>query len=216
MTVEGLRARKKNETHRAIRAAALELFFARGFDEVSIADVAEAANVSKVTVFKHFAAKEDLVYDRLGDAGSLFATAARARPADQSVLAAVRAAFLSGLRAHDPETGLNEHARTFLRLVENSPTLRAAGWRRYVEPLEELAGVLRVQGADDLTARVTATALIGLTTELKHRNHRRILAGRPLAECLPEALAEAERAFDLLAAGLISRPETTISSTFTT
>lgn len=60
----GLRERKKWETRRRISDVATGLFFARGFDNVTIAEVAEAAGVSRMTVFNYFPRKEDLFLDR--------------------------------------------------------------------------------------------------------------------------------------------------------
>jgi AcrR family transcriptional regulator len=54
MNVEGLRERKKRQTRDSIALAAMELFQARGFDDVTVAEVAHAAGVSDKTVFNHF------------------------------------------------------------------------------------------------------------------------------------------------------------------
>ena len=61
---EGLRERKKQRTREDIAAAAMALFSARGFDDVTVADVARAADVSEKTVFNYFPTKEDLVVHR--------------------------------------------------------------------------------------------------------------------------------------------------------
>ena len=63
----GLRERKRQRTHDVISAAAISLFLAEGFERVSVADVAAAAEVSKPTLFKYFATKEDLVLHRIAD-----------------------------------------------------------------------------------------------------------------------------------------------------
>jgi len=60
-TTEGLRERKKRQTREAIAQAAMALFVEHGFDAVTVADVARAADVSEKTVFNYFPAKEDLV-----------------------------------------------------------------------------------------------------------------------------------------------------------
>src|SRR3954447_12339619 len=60
-TTEGLRERKKRQTRETIAHAAMSLFAAHGFDAVTVADVARAADVSEKTVFNYFPAKEDLV-----------------------------------------------------------------------------------------------------------------------------------------------------------
>ena len=64
MSGEGLRERKKAETRRRIADVATALFVQHGFDAVTVADVAEAADVSKMTVFNYFPRKEDLLLDR--------------------------------------------------------------------------------------------------------------------------------------------------------
>lgn len=75
----GLRERKKQRTREAIAAAAIALFLERGFDQVSVADVAAAAEVSKRTLFKYFPSKEDLVVQRFADHQDESARHVRAR-----------------------------------------------------------------------------------------------------------------------------------------
>src|ERR1700754_5119358 len=65
--MEGLRERKKRQTQEAIAGAAMELFLEHGFDAVTVADVARAADVAEKTVFNHFPTKEDLVFFRSDD-----------------------------------------------------------------------------------------------------------------------------------------------------
>jgi AcrR family transcriptional regulator len=60
----GLRARKKQQTRRVIADTARRLFAERGFEQVTIAEIARAADVSDKTVFNYFPAKEDLYFDR--------------------------------------------------------------------------------------------------------------------------------------------------------
>src|SRR5215217_2981339 len=89
--IEGLRARKKRAARQAIAATARRLFAERGFDDVTVAEVAAAANVSEKTVFNHFATKEDLALAG-GEArlNELLADIAK-RPPGASVLDVFRA-----------------------------------------------------------------------------------------------------------------------------
>src|SRR6266568_4122887 len=100
----GLRERKKRRTHEAISNAAIELFLRHGYDQVSIAQIAEAAEVSRRTLFAYFPAKEDLVLHRIEDHRTESARVVRAHP--RAPLSALRAYFLDGLDRRDPITGL--------------------------------------------------------------------------------------------------------------
>src|ERR1700761_7333903 len=88
--VEGLRERKKRETRQHISDVATRLFIARGFEEVTVDEVAVAAGVSKMTVFNYFPRKEDLFFDRSDDAQELLRAALAGR-GRRSPVAALRA-----------------------------------------------------------------------------------------------------------------------------
>ncbi|HEY0194530.1 MAG TPA: helix-turn-helix domain-containing protein, partial [Kofleriaceae bacterium] len=77
----GLRERKKQETRKRISDTATGLFMQRGFDKVTVAEIAELANVSKMTVFNYFARKEDMLFDREPEALELIRRAVVERPA---------------------------------------------------------------------------------------------------------------------------------------
>src|SRR6266536_6662243 len=86
----GLRERKKQQTRELIAQTARRLFAERGFERVTVAEVARAADVSEQTVFNHFPTKEDLVYWRLGSFEEEMLATIRERPAGEPVLAAFR------------------------------------------------------------------------------------------------------------------------------
>src|SRR3954447_2441921 len=92
---EGLRERKKVRTRQAIADAARELFVQRGYDAVTVADVARAADVAEKTVFNYFPAKEDLVFTEREDRFAALATAFELLPAG----APVSRPFREGTRA---------------------------------------------------------------------------------------------------------------------
>src|SRR5947209_5183722 len=118
----GLRERKKRETRQTIRQAALQLFGERGFEAVTVTEVAHAANVSQATVFNYFPTKEDLFYERMEDFEDELLAAVRTRRPGESVLSAFRDFVLdvSGVLAEDEST---EQLATFARIVLESPAL---------------------------------------------------------------------------------------------
>src|SRR3954452_2625164 len=102
----GLRERKKLQTERRIYRTAVELFVERGFDNVSVQEIADAAEVSKMTVFNYFGSKEDLVFVPVEDHFSDAARAVRERKPGESAVDAVRRQFLEMAEARDPAIGL--------------------------------------------------------------------------------------------------------------
>jgi AcrR family transcriptional regulator len=198
--VTGLRERKKQRTHDAISAAAISLFLARGYDAVSVADVAEAAEVSKPTLFKYFPTKEDLVLHRIADHQGEAARVVRARRPDESPLAALRRHFLDGLDRRDPVTGLNDDQRVlaYHRLVFATPSL-AARVASYTEA-EEAALAEALGGG--LIARVAAGQVVATQRILARDNWRQLIEGRSADEVHAAASRAANEAFDLLERGL--------------
>src|SRR3954452_17629013 len=91
----GLRERKKQRTRRLIADTARRLFAERGFERVTVAEIAREAEVSEATVFNYFPTKEDLFYSRLEAFEDELLQAIRTREPGTSVLAAFRA-FLLG------------------------------------------------------------------------------------------------------------------------
>ncbi|MEV0620289.1 TetR/AcrR family transcriptional regulator [Nonomuraea sp. NPDC050404] len=134
----GRRERKKAATRQAIADAALRLFLERGYDHVSIRDVAEAADVSVTTVFKHFSGKEALVFDQEESMDAGLVAAVRERPAGGGVLDA--------LKEHVLRTWLPvaQHPQRveFNRLVDSTPALRAYAERMWVRHAGTLAAAI--------------------------------------------------------------------------
>lgn len=193
----GLRERKKQETRQRISDIATSLFTSRGFDEVTVAEVAEAANVSKMTVFNYFTRKEDLFFDRLPEATTLLTGAVLGRPPGVSPVAAVRAYLLDLIARGHPLSGVGSDYTVFWRTVLASPALRA----RAREALEELEDALAealshdnsepdAPGADadgggnPEAARMTAALIIVVL-----RSAYRLAASRQLAGEAAEVIA---------------------------
>ncbi|MER5434327.1 TetR family transcriptional regulator [Streptomyces sp. NPDC002588] len=201
MSETGLRERKKRRMYETVSDIAVRLFVERGFDAVSVAEVAAAAEISKPTLFRYFPAKEDLVLHRIADhedESARVVTAARAE--GEAPLPALRRHFLAGLAAQDPVTGLNDHpqVRAFHNLVYGTPALVA----RLYAHLERAESTLAEALGGGLDARLAAGQIVAVRRILAEENWRRIAAGEALEEVRPEAVAAAERAFGLLEAAL--------------
>ncbi|MFD8984777.1 TetR/AcrR family transcriptional regulator [Streptomyces sp. NPDC059564] len=132
----GRRERKKAATRRALADAALRLFLDRGYDEVGIREIADAADVSTTTLFKHFPVKEALVFDEDADQEARLLAAVTDRPAGQSVPAALRE---HALRHRAGAGGTDGQFAAFVRLVEATPALRAYGQRMWLRHATALA-----------------------------------------------------------------------------
>ncbi|MEV7084296.1 helix-turn-helix domain-containing protein [Streptomyces sp. NPDC093085] len=201
----GLRERKKLRTRAAISDAAITLFLEHGFAQVSVAQVAEAAEVSKRTLFAYFPTKEELVVHRLADHETELARVVRDRPRGTAPLAAVRDHFLTGLRERDPITGLNDHPQVLrlTRLIDEAPTLvarmdrfRAGAERALARALRETAEIT------ELTARIAAVQIVAVRWTLAADNAARMAGGEPADERYPGAVRDAGHAFALLANGV--------------
>jgi AcrR family transcriptional regulator len=200
---EGLRQAKKRRTHAAIAAAAMELFAARGFDAVTVVEVAHAAGVSEKTVFNYFPTKEDLVFAGGEERRAALVAALRDRPPGTSLLEPFRAqttAFLDRV-AHDPVDSIV----AVPRLVMGSPTLRdrlLVGWEReaafLVPVIAEEAGV----EPDDLVAAVIARTLAWTHRIVYREAFTRLLAGDDQRRVAADLREQARRAYDQLETGL--------------
>lgn len=200
-----LRELKKERTREAISTAAIRLFLAHGYDEVSISQVAEAAEVSRRTLFAYFPAKEDLVIHRMADHETESGRVVRGRQEGQSPLAALRGRYFDGLRDRDPITGLCDipEVMALFRMVLETPTLAGRMLRFISEGERALADALRdTAGASELIAAIAAAQIAGVQWTLALANQARIVAGASADDAYPEAVAAAEEGFRLLGDGL--------------
>ncbi|WP_205625659.1 TetR/AcrR family transcriptional regulator [Actinomadura atramentaria] len=205
MTEEGLRERKKRQTRRRISDIATGLFMTRGFDRVTVADVARAADVSVNTVFNYFPAKEDLFFDREDAAVDGYARCLRDRRPGESAVAAFRREFLDGLAARDVRTGFHEGAETWYAVVAASPALTARLREIGRRATDALAAALADEtGAepDDPRPRAAAAMISAARETLVEGVVARRRAGETLAEMHESVRTDAERVFDLLEHGL--------------
>ncbi len=196
-----LRERKKAETRQRIADVATAMFVERGFDNVTITEVADAAGVSKVTVFNYFARKEDIFFDRGPQAAELLTTAVRDRPAGESPLRALHRLFVRLAEEHHPIGGFRDRYPGFWRTVLDSPALRARA-REALDELEAHLARLIADTSDDPEPRLTAAVAIATIRTTYTAGVTRMLAGASADEVTADHLTAVGRAFDLLERGL--------------
>jgi len=200
----GLRERKKEQTRQRIARAAHRLFGERGFDGVTVAEVARAAEVAEATLFNYFPTKEDLFYSGLEAFGDELVDRVRSRPAGEPALSAFRSFVLGASgqleRIAGGDRSALDHARTTARIISSSPALRARERHVLAGIAGELAAALGPSG--DPVAQAMAGALVGVHSALVDYARRRLLADDRPEEIEADLRAYGERAFTLLEHGL--------------
>jgi AcrR family transcriptional regulator len=198
----GLRERKKQRTRELIAETARRLFTERGFDAVTVAEIAAAAEVAEKTVFNYFPTKEDLVYWRLESFEDELLAAVRERPEGEPVLAAFGRFVLRqrGLLSEpDPEAA--ERLAALTRMIVASPALLArerAVYERYTSSLAALIASDVGAREGDVEPWVAANALIGVHRSLVDYARRRIVAGARGPRLARDVRAQGRRALGLL------------------
>lgn len=204
-TEPSLRERKKAQTRLLIADVAMGMFAARGFEVVTVAEVARAANVSVNTVFNYFPTKEDLFFDRQAEVEDLLGAVVRSRRPGESAIAALRRHHLDGLAAGDWTSGFPAGAVAFYRLIDGSPSLRARERELGERSTAALARTLAAEAdalPDDPVPTVAAGLITGARRAVFAQARQRLLAGEsfPIVKAwLADALS---RSYDLLERGL--------------
>jgi AcrR family transcriptional regulator len=206
----GLRERKKERTRQLIADTARGLFAERGFEAVTVAEIAREAEVAEKTIFNYFPSKEDLFYGRLEAFEDELLAAIRERRPGASVLAAFRDFILTPgglLDTSGPggETAATKKLRTINRVISESPALLARErqvFARYADVLARLIADETRSDPDAAEPRAVANALLGVHRALVDYVRRRILAGARASEIGREVRKQGRRAFARLERGL--------------
>jgi len=194
----GLREFKKQRTRQEIADTALRLFVERGFERVTVAEVAQATGVSEKTVFNYFPTKEDLFFDEIDEREAALVAAIHDRRPDESIPAALRRSQIADC-GRMCSTGF----AAFARLIEESPALRAKELEIMARFTRTLAEAIEQElGCDDLDARVAASLLVGVHWQFFVTARKRALAGRHGPAAARRLRADLERAYELLEHGL--------------
>jgi AcrR family transcriptional regulator len=193
----GLRERKKAQTRHRITEAALRLFAERGFDAVTMTEIATAADVSRASLFGYFPTKESLVVQDVGDDD--LAAVVRSRPAGSDPVAALRGHFRTV--AADPPTGPEiGDLLARIRLIVANPKLGAAAHTLRHRQQAALAGAL-APAYGERAAELVAGQVAAATSTLQEAYFRRLADGIAPVDAARVLAADVELAFDLLAHG---------------
>ncbi|MEI9937401.1 MAG: TetR/AcrR family transcriptional regulator [Pseudomonadota bacterium] len=205
MTTEkpGLRERKKAKTRLAISDVATKMFIERGFDDVTVMEVAAAADVSVATIFNYFETKEDLFFDREAaviEAGRRFILE---RKAGETITSVLHREFLVAIDAGLPQ--LMVHGASFLRTIEGSPALRARmrlGFEKTEAALAETIAEETAALAGDPTPQIAAAMLVSIQRMLLESAFAAVLRGDAVVPTKRKLRQACDRAFALLERGL--------------
>ena len=202
----GVRENKKRRTRQLIEESAVALFAERGYDNVTMAEVARRADVSSATVFNHFATKDALIFSGLERFECELLDVIRARPVTESLPQAFRSFVLAmngSLTSAAPDA--MRRLRTIAEIIESSVALRGREQQIYGRYTDLLATLLVEQVAahgDELQAWVIANALMGVHRALVRQVRNALLANTPPAQIVRQVRRQASVAFAQLDRGL--------------
>ncbi|MET0693493.1 MAG: TetR/AcrR family transcriptional regulator [Propionibacteriaceae bacterium] len=192
-------------TRARIAEVAARLFLERGFDGVTVTEVAAEAGVSSVTVFNHFPRKEDLFLDRAADAHELLRGAVRDRAPGVDVLTSLRDVTFSLFDARHPLSGVNDRSVPFFRTVAASPVLVARAREIAADLQRTLAEELdRDPTFDGDSVLLSAFFIAGYSTVLVE-SARRLIGGEEPDLVVDAHRVRFDRLFAALADGVVPR-----------
>jgi AcrR family transcriptional regulator len=205
---EGLRERKKRITRQQISDVATALFVVRGFDRVTVSEIARIVGVSEKTVFNYFPTKESLLFDRADEGLERLAAALHERDAGESPTKAMLRAL-----SEEPEEleqlpdEIQMFVPLFSEMIATTPALHAA-WLELHARLVEAATRALAEHAEvdprDPEPMVAARAIVGLLEVEYSSRIRHIEAGLRGGELRDAVNADVERAARMLDTGLWS------------
>jgi len=205
---EGLRERKRRLTRQTISDVATMMFATRGFDNVTVSEVAARVGVSEKTIYNYFPTKESMVLDAADDALAEMARALRERRPDESLTDAVLRALKSDMRRFDEVSDdIVAFLPTFVTMIQTTAALRAAWLELYDRLAEVVRDELAVQaGVDprDPEVGIAGRALVGLVEVALESRVRWIEEGLRGERLRSAVHSDIDRAARLLETGLWS------------
>ena len=169
------RSRKRLATREGISTVATRLFLERGFDQVTIDEIAMAADVGRMTVFNHFPRKEDLFFDRDEEGREMLREALRRRDPAVSPLDTLRLLAHRLVADDSPYARFSEGSRGFVETIQGSDTLKARA-RAIRDEIAQVVAVALSEGAgrepSDPEANLAANLLLATWTVALVEAHR--------------------------------------------
>ena len=194
----GLREFKKLHTRQLIAEEAMRLFVTRGFDHITVAEVAAAAGVSEKTVFNYFPTKEDLFFDEVPQREAALVEAVHGREPGESILSALRR-----LQVSECPRLCSPGFATFARIIEESPALQVKELEVMARFVLVLAEAIQTElGVDERDARIAAGLLVSVHRQFFRAARMQALAGKHGPAAVRRLNADIERAYALLEHGL--------------
>lgn len=166
-TTPDRRTLKRLATRQGISDAATRLFWERGFENVTVDEIAAAAGVGRMTVFNYFPRKEDMFFDREDEGKSLMREALRQRSPDVSPLEALRLLAHRLVAERAPYLAFSPASQSFMRTIEGSPTLKARARAIRDEMAQEVAEALSEsigRRPDDPDVQLAAGQILAIWT----------------------------------------------------
>src|ERR1700753_150763 len=142
------------DARQRLETAALDLFTENGYEETTVAQIADRAGLNRATFFRHFADKREVLFGGEDILAGLFADGIRAAPAEATLTECLQAAFAAADVAMTPRQRAKAAQR--LRVVAATSELQERGLLKHARIASSISAALRARGADDLAARLGA------------------------------------------------------------
>jgi len=194
----GLRESKKLQTRQAIAATGMRLFVTRGFDHVTVGEIARETGVSEKTVFNYFPTKEDIFFDEVPERLEALTDAVRARRPEQSLVETMH-------QLHAKQCGrlASPGFAQFSRTIAESPALQAKETEVMAQFTDHLAATIRGElGLHPADAQIAANLLMSVHWQFFRNARAHALAGRSGPTTVRRLRGELDRAYRVLEHGL--------------
>ncbi len=170
-----------------LETAALELFAERGYDETTVADIAERAGLNRATFFRHFTDKREVLFGGEDKLAVLFADGIRSAAPDAGLAESLQAAFVAADSVMAAEQRTRAAVR--VRVLATNAEVQERGLLKHARIADAIGAALRDRGSDDLTARLGAE-LGMLAFSVGVQRWMEAADGEAFSSCAASALVE--------------------------